>query len=89
MSVCVYCVFVLFGVYVAALRWADPPSKESYRLCKRLRNWKSGQGPTKGCRATDEGEGCWNNLEGKSLNISIEQEAQITQAPHSSPTTVR
>jgi hypothetical protein len=41
-SVCVYSVFVL------SLR-ADPPSKESYRLCKRLRNWKSGQGPTNGC----------------------------------------
>jgi hypothetical protein len=28
-------VFVLFCVYVAALRRADPPSKESYRLCKK------------------------------------------------------
>jgi hypothetical protein len=35
MSVCVYSVFVLFCMYVAALRWADPPSKESYRLCKK------------------------------------------------------
>jgi hypothetical protein len=35
------------------LRRADPPSKESYRLCIGLRNWKSGQGPTKGCRAID------------------------------------
>jgi hypothetical protein len=41
-------------VQVAALRWADPPSKESYRLCIGLRNCKSGQGPTKGCRAIDE-----------------------------------
>jgi hypothetical protein len=32
--VCVYSVFVLFCVWVAALRRADPPSKESYRLCK-------------------------------------------------------
>jgi hypothetical protein len=31
--VCVYFVFVLFCVYVEALRRADPPSKESYRLC--------------------------------------------------------
>jgi hypothetical protein len=37
-------VFV-FSVYVAALRQADPPSKESYRLCIELRNWKRSQGP--------------------------------------------
>jgi hypothetical protein len=30
---CFYSVFVFFCVYVAALRRADPPSKESYRLC--------------------------------------------------------
>jgi hypothetical protein len=33
MSLCVYSVFVLFCVYVGALRRADPPSKESCRLC--------------------------------------------------------
>jgi hypothetical protein len=38
MSVWVYSVFVLSCVQVAALRRADPPSKESYRLCKRSRN---------------------------------------------------
>jgi hypothetical protein len=54
MSMCVCSVFVPSCVQVAALRRADPPSKESYRLCKRLRNWKSVQGPTKGCRAIDE-----------------------------------
>jgi hypothetical protein len=42
MSVCVYSVSVLF---CAALRLADPPSKESYRLCIGIRNCKSGQGP--------------------------------------------
>jgi hypothetical protein len=47
MSVCFYSVFVLFFVKVAALRQADPPLKESYRLYIGLRNWKSGQGPTK------------------------------------------
>jgi hypothetical protein len=54
MDVCVfvYSVFVLFCVYVEALRWADPPSEESYRLCIGLRNWKSGQGP-KGYRAIE------------------------------------
>jgi hypothetical protein len=31
---CVYSVFVLSFVLVAALLRADPPSKESYRLCK-------------------------------------------------------
>jgi hypothetical protein len=45
-NVCLYSLFVLFCVYVAAIRRADPPSKESYRLCIWLRNWKSGQGPT-------------------------------------------
>jgi hypothetical protein len=33
MFVCVYSVFVLSSVWVAALQRADPPSKESYRLC--------------------------------------------------------
>jgi hypothetical protein len=33
MDVWVYSVFVLFCVQVAALRRADPPSKESYQLC--------------------------------------------------------
>jgi hypothetical protein len=35
MSVYVYYVFVLSCVKVAALRRADPLSKESYRLCKK------------------------------------------------------
>jgi hypothetical protein len=40
MGVCVrlFSVFVLFCVWVAALRRADPSSKESYRLCIGLRN---------------------------------------------------
>jgi hypothetical protein len=50
MSVCLYSVFVLSCVQVAALRLADPPSKESYRLWKRSRNWKTDQGSTKDCR---------------------------------------
>jgi hypothetical protein len=41
--VCVYSVFVLSCVQVTALILADPPSKETYRLCKRWRNWKSRQ----------------------------------------------
>jgi hypothetical protein len=40
MSVCVYSVSVLFWLKVAALRQADPPYKESYRLCIGLRKWK-------------------------------------------------
>jgi hypothetical protein len=32
--VCVYSVFVLFCVYVAALRRPDPSSKEPYRMSK-------------------------------------------------------
>jgi hypothetical protein len=31
-----------------AFRWADPHFKESYRLCTGLRNWKRGQGLSKG-----------------------------------------
>jgi hypothetical protein len=34
---CAFILFVLFCVYVAALRLADHPSKDSYRLCIRLR----------------------------------------------------
>jgi hypothetical protein len=44
--------------YVSALRIADPPSRESYRLSIELRNSKSGQDPTKGCRTIDE----WMNM---------------------------
>jgi hypothetical protein len=46
--VCVYSVFVSSCVYVAALRRADLPSKESYRQLTGLVNWKTGRGPTKG-----------------------------------------
>jgi hypothetical protein len=53
MVVYVLSVFVLFCVYVAALQRTDPPSKVSYWLCIGFRNWKSGQGPTKGYRAID------------------------------------
>jgi hypothetical protein len=42
MSVCVYSVFVLFCVQVAALRRADSPSKESYGLCKKIKKLKKG-----------------------------------------------
>jgi hypothetical protein len=35
MSVCVYSMFVQPCVQVAALRRADPQSKESYRMCKK------------------------------------------------------
>jgi hypothetical protein len=35
MSVCVYSVFVLFCVQIAALWLADPQSKVSYRLCNK------------------------------------------------------
>jgi hypothetical protein len=40
MSVCVYSVFVLSCVQVAALRQADPPSKESYRRCEKIKKKK-------------------------------------------------
>jgi hypothetical protein len=53
MFMCVYSMFVLFCVYVATLRRADPQAKESYRLCIGLRNCKSGQDPAKDCKAID------------------------------------
>jgi hypothetical protein len=56
--VCVYSVFVLICVEVGALRRADPSSEESYRLCAWLRNWRTGHGPTKGCRAINERMKC-------------------------------
>jgi hypothetical protein len=37
MPVCVYPTFMLSCVQVAAVRRADPPSKESYRLCKKFK----------------------------------------------------
>jgi hypothetical protein len=43
MFVCVYSVFVLSSV----LRQADPPSKESYRLCIGLRKLKRRPKPNK------------------------------------------
>jgi hypothetical protein len=39
MFVCIYSVFVLSCVRVMAFRRADPPSKESYWLFTRSRNW--------------------------------------------------
>jgi hypothetical protein len=40
--ICIYSVFVWSCMQVAALRRADPLSKESYQLCPSigLRNWK-------------------------------------------------
>jgi hypothetical protein len=52
--VCLFCICVVLCVQVAALRLADPPSKESYRLCKRSRNWKAAKVQQKGCRAIDK-----------------------------------
>jgi hypothetical protein len=63
MSLCGFSVFLLSCVQVAALRWDDPPSKESYRLCKRSRNQKSCQDRTNGFIAMvgwmDEWVGGW------------------------------
>jgi hypothetical protein len=43
-----------FLFMVEALRRTDPPSKEFYQLCIGLQKWKSGHGPTHGCRAIAE-----------------------------------
>jgi hypothetical protein len=55
MDFCVYlfcvCVVLCVGSGLAT-GWF--PSKGSYRLRIGLRNWKRGQGPTKGCGAIDK-----------------------------------
>jgi hypothetical protein len=46
MDICVRLFFLcaVLCVQVAALRRADPPSKQSHRMCKRSRNWKAAKG---------------------------------------------
>jgi hypothetical protein len=74
--VCLFCVCVVLCVYVEALRQADPPSKEPYRLCIRLRNWESDQGATKDYRSTIiiiiiiNWKGCERNLVWTNLIVS-------------------
>jgi hypothetical protein len=52
--VCVYSVFVLSFVYVAALRQADHSSKKSYSLCKNdYEIEEEARVQQKGCRAID------------------------------------
>jgi hypothetical protein len=55
MDVCVrlFCFYAVLGIG-SGLEIGWSPYKESYQLCIGLQNWKSSQGPTKGCRATDE-----------------------------------
>jgi hypothetical protein len=47
-SVCVYSVFMLSCVQVAAFRRTDPPSKESYRLRKKIKKLKKRPRSNKG-----------------------------------------
>jgi hypothetical protein len=48
-----FCVCVVLCVGSGLATVWSPPAKESYRLCKRWRNSKSGQGPTEGCTAIE------------------------------------
>jgi hypothetical protein len=47
--------FVLLCVQAAALGWADPPSKESSRLCIGLETEKAAKFQQNGCRAREAG----------------------------------
>jgi hypothetical protein len=48
-------VSVLFRVQVETLRRADPPSKDSYRLCKKdYETEEEARDQQKGCRTVDE-----------------------------------
>jgi hypothetical protein len=44
---CAFTLFVLFCVQVAALRRADPPSKESYRRCIKIKKLRKPASPKK------------------------------------------
>jgi hypothetical protein len=61
------------------LQETDPATKGSYRLYEYIgsRNWKSGPGPTKGCRATgddddddDDADDDYNNNNNNNNNLT-------------------
>jgi hypothetical protein len=54
MSVCVYSVFMLSCVQAVDLRWADPQSKESNRLCKNQETEKADKVQQRVCRVTEK-----------------------------------
>jgi hypothetical protein len=55
MNVCVYSVFVLSCVQIAALWRANHSSKESYRLCKKdYESEEEARVQKKGCTVIDE-----------------------------------
>jgi hypothetical protein len=51
-SIFCVCVVLCVGSSHAAMRWADPPSKMSYRLCMDLEIEKAAK-VHKGCKAID------------------------------------
>jgi hypothetical protein len=62
MSAFIFC--LCRDVQVAPLRPADPPTKESYQLPIRLRNWKKRPEPTMGCRAISSSSSSSSNSSG-------------------------
>jgi hypothetical protein len=69
-GVCVYSVFVLSCVLVAASRRADPPSKESYRVCKK--DYVSEEEARKAVEALNEWMNEWKN---ERMNIGTVDQA--------------
>jgi hypothetical protein len=57
----------------SGLRWTDPPSKESYRLCIELRNRKSGQDKAEGVQSHSYVDSFRNETSGLMSKTSLSQ----------------
>jgi hypothetical protein len=76
MSVCVYSLFVLSSVWVAALRQAGHSSKESYRLCKN--DYETEEDARAQLRAVKPLLNEWMNLGGLKVYVRIKTQPRVT-----------